>query len=115
MIKKPEDFNKVINNNMRNGQGEIIINKMYEENDTFNHVKMFSIITINPGCSIGQHEHHDECEIFYCNKGSATYYDDGNEVCLLAGQCAICQDGHSHGVKNDTDTPVEIIAAIVVK
>ena len=67
---------------------------------------------LEPGCSIGIHEHTDDCEIVYCLAGQATVYMDGNEEILKAGMCHYCPKGHTHGMKNEGSETFVMFAVV---
>ena len=51
---------------------------------------MIATITLEPGCSIGEHVHEKEEEVFYIIQGTATYDDNGTETVLHPGDACIC-------------------------
>ena len=79
------------------------------------HGRMFAHITVDPGCSIGYHDHQHETEFYYIIKGEAVFNDDGREVLVHAGDICATGYGASHGLENKTDEPVELIALIVME
>ena len=50
---------------------------------------MIATITLEPGCSIGEHVHEKEEEVFYIIQGTATYDDNGTETVLHPGDACI--------------------------
>ena len=75
--------------------------------------RMFNVMTLAPGNSIGEHTHEGDNEIFYFLKGTGTYNDNGTYVKVGPGDTAICNDGELHGLVNDGDEPLEYIALIL--
>ncbi len=67
---------------------------------------------LEPGCSIGMHEHINESEIVYCIAGQATVYMDGKTEILKPGMCHYCPDGHKHGMKNEGTKNFEMFAVV---
>ena len=100
---------------VRNGQGLIHIKHLTDKEGLYGHGRMFAHITVDPGCSIGYHDHQHETEFYYIIKGEAVFQDDGQEVLLHAGDIAATGYGHSHGLINRTEEPVELIALIVME
>ena len=78
------------------------------------HCKMFSRVTIKPGCSLGYHEHHGETETYYVLSGTGIYDDNGTEVTIEAGDVTFCKDGDGHGVRNAGDEDL-VFAALILK
>ena len=113
MLKRKDSFRNDLRKEMRGGDGEILISHIWEpESELRSKTRMFSKITIKPGCSIGEHRHDDEEEVFYVLKGVAEYYDDGKMVELHAGDSVLTGGGGSHAIRNSGEEPVELIAFI---
>lgn len=96
------------------GAGEVTITcllnspeEMEAKGRAFNH------ITVHPGAEIGYHVHTGDAETYYILSGSGVYNDNGTEVTLHAGDVACCAAGEGHGLKNNTDEPIEMIALIL--
>ena len=66
-----------------------------------------------PGCSIGEHVHTGDNEIFYFLAGTGLYNDNGTTVRVCPGDTTICNDGELHGLVNDGAEPLEAIALIL--
>lgn len=82
---------------------------------TYQHIRLFNHVTLDPGCTFGYHAHDHETEFFYILKGDPVFNDDGQEVTLHPGDVAETGYGQSHSLENRTDTPVELIALIVLE
>ena len=67
---------------------------------------------LEPGCSIGVHEHTGEAEMFYFASGEGTVTDDGVKIAVKAGDSMTTPSGHTHGVENTGSEDLVIIAAI---
>ena len=65
---------------------------------------------IEPGGEIFPHTHDGQTETFYILSGSAlcTMAESRSEV--QGGQCCIAPPGVLHGLKNEGDEPVELMA-----
>ncbi len=74
---------------------------------------MFSHIVVNPGCSIGYHDHQHETEFYYILRGEAVFNDDGTEVPVHPGDICATGFGQHHALENRGKEPVELIALIV--
>lgn len=75
---------------------------------------LLSTITLEPGATVGDHEHHGEAEIYCLTKGSGIYNDNGTSVPVTAGDVTICYDGEMHGLKN-TGGGELVFHAVIVK
>lgn len=75
--------------------------------------RLFSKITLEPGCGIGYHEHSGERELFYILSGTAEYNDNGALRTVHAGDVTVCPGGTGHSIANRGEETVELIALIV--
>ena len=100
---------------VQNGKGLIHIKELTDKEGLYNHGRLFAHVTVDPGCSIGYHTHDHETEFYYIIKGEAVFNDNGKEVILHAGDIGATGYGHSHGLINRTEEPVELIALIVME
>lgn len=115
MIRKADDCAVFVRNAMRNGQGSVILTEIVNRTEMFDKVRLFEVVTLKPGCSIGYHEHYGECEIFYIMSGKAVYNDDGQEAEVIPGDVTLVENGHGHGIRNDGNTEVKLISLIVLR
>ena len=114
MIRRKEECAIENREKMRDGNGTIeITNLISGPEELYNKGRLFSKVTSSKGCSIGYHVHANDSELFYFMKGTAKYNDNGQVKTVSAGDVAICPAGSGHGVENDGEDPVEIIAVIV--
>ncbi|MDD3164839.1 MAG: cupin domain-containing protein [Oscillospiraceae bacterium] len=55
---------------------------------------------LEPGASVGEHVHTDNCEVIFIVSGSGTVLDDGVLIPIAAGQATYCPKGHRHSLMN---------------
>ncbi|MCR5775502.1 MAG: cupin domain-containing protein [Lachnospiraceae bacterium] len=114
MIRKAEECKKKFNEHMRDGKGTVEITELIASPEELNQKgRLFSRMTLNPGCSIGFHMHEGESELFCMIKGTAEYNDNGEVKTVYPGDVMICPSGTSHGIENCSDEPAEFIALIL--
>ena len=113
MVRKPSE-QPIEYKCIRNGNGDTEIRKLLlGAEELYGKGRMFSVMTLVPGNSIGLHTHSGDNEIFYILSGSGLYNDNGTEVRLNSGDVAVCNDGEAHGFVNDTKEPLVFIAVIL--
>ena len=100
---------------VQNGKGLCHIKHLTDKEGLYGHGRMFAHVTVDPGCSIGYHDHQHETEFYYIIKGEAVFQDDDKEVLLHAGDIGATGYGQSHGLENKSSEPVEMIALIVME
>ena len=115
MIKKKTELKEVINENMRGGNGNIIITHIADAGEMYEKSRLFAKLMIKPGCSIGYHLHENETEIFHILSGTALYDDNGIKVELSAGDVMITPAGCGHSIANNGDTDLILTALIVLE
>ena len=99
---------------IRNGNGEVELHGITTSvEELYGKGRLFEHMFLAPGCSVGEHTHVGDNEIFYFLKGTGTYNDTGTYVKVGPGDTAICNDGELHGLVNDGDETLEYIALIL--
>ena len=114
MIRRADECKAEYREHMRDGDGTVMLTSFISGPEELNDKgRLFSKITLEPGCSIGFHIHEKDSELFYILKGNAEYNDNGTIVPVSAGDVTICPTGTGHGIANRTDETVELVAVIV--
>ena len=76
-------------------------------------MRLFSLLTLIPGASIGYHVHENETEMFYFMEGHGRVQDDDKVYDVGEGDSMSTFSGPGHGVENTGDTDLVILAAII--
>lgn len=113
MLRKHADMGRLEKHEMRGGAGTIHMTQIVKEEELMGKGRLFNHITVNPGCSIGRHEHIGEAEIFYILSGQGVADDNGTQVLLEPGDMLYTGDGYYHAVRNEGDVPLEMVALIL--
>lgn len=114
MIRKADECKVEYREHMRDGDGTVMLTSFIEGPAELNDKgRLFSKITLEPGCSIGYHVHENDAELFYFIKGTGEYSDNGEIRTVTAGDVAICPTGTGHGIANKGDETLELVAVIV--
>jgi len=114
MIKKANEMVSEIKNQMRGGNGSIELIHAFKQNELKGKARLVARITINPGCSIGMHEHAAEEEIYYILSGKGIVNDNGNVREVEAGDAVLTGNGASHSIENRGEIPLQLMAVILV-
>ena len=113
MIKRNGNYEKIIKKEMRGGTGEILIEKFWDpETELKANNRLFAKLTIEPGSSIGFHNHDNEEEVFVITKGVAEVDDNGKKETLHPGDTILTADGAGHSIKSIGDDTLEVLAVI---
>ena len=85
--------------NMAGGQGHVLIKRLLNEKQLNGKCGLYAEVTLEPGCSLGYHEHHNESETYYILSGKGIYSDNGTLRMVKAGDVTFTSDGQ--GTWND--------------
>lgn len=102
-----------VREHMAGGEGSCQVHHILRAEDAYGAGRLFAVNTLQPGSSIGVHEHHGEFEIYYILDGTATITDNSEVYELHAGDMMECRDGDSHGIANTSDAPMSFLALIL--
>jgi len=97
---------------MRDGEGTARITYLLDASAEKN-ARMFAEVSLDPGCSIGYHQHESETEYYFILSGTGTVNDDGKEFQVKQGDSVITGNGAWHGIKNTGSVPLVFHAVIV--
>ena len=117
MHRRNHEYQQEIRLNMKGGQGEVKFEHIWAKNsdsEMKSSCRMFSRLTLKPGCSVGRHSHIQEEEIFYLLSGHARAWDNGQWVTLGPGDSCICRSGEEHSMECIGDEDCVYLAVITV-
>ncbi len=111
MITRKEQQSHSVREFMRGGKKHVNLTELSASLPP--KMRMFNVLTLIPGASIGYHVHENETEMFYFLEGNGRVQDDDAFVDVSAGDSMATFNGHGHSVENTGDTNLVILAAIV--
>lgn len=104
-----------VKEHVASGKGFVINEPILSPKEMGDSCKMFSKITLKPGCSIGFHKHEGNGEAYCFLAGEGTYNENGTLKKVSAGDTTWCPSGESHGLENTGKTDLVFIALIINK
>jgi len=113
MIKRQNDYTTERKENMRGGDGAVMLTELLKPAELSEKGRLCAILTLEPGASIGYHVHENEMEIYYILNGVAEYTDNGEVFKLYPGDTTLTPSGEGHTVRNAGDSPLELLALIL--
>ncbi|MDD3839968.1 MAG: cupin domain-containing protein [Clostridia bacterium] len=113
MVIDQKDMELQLRENMRGGNGTVKIKHMFKD-ELPQKCRFFAEIVLDPGCSIGFHQHEQETEIYYFLSGKGVVDDDGVKKEVFAGCAMSTGEGKGHSVENTGDSPLKFIAVIIL-
>ena len=115
MIKRKTDYSAQQNENMRGGEGVVLIEHLLTPEELYNKGRLYARLTLEPGCSIGYHIHEGEMESFYVVSGEAEVSDNGAATNASAGDTILTRSGEGHSVKSVGANTLIMTALILYK
>ncbi len=112
MIKKAGTLKNVEMKNAQGGLNSIFADLILEGEEFLNAGRLFNFVKFPPNSSMGYHVHNGECETYVILKGHGIYNDNGTEVEVSAGDVTYCAPGEGHGLFNNSDEELVIVALI---
>jgi mannose-6-phosphate isomerase-like protein (cupin superfamily) len=114
MVRKASELKEEPKENLRGGNGVLGFSNYFTQDEMQNKARLCTKIIINPGCSIGWHEHVNEEEIFFIISGSGTLNDNGVISEIKAGDAALTRNKEFHSIENTGSEPIEMLAIIIL-
>jgi len=113
MIKNSSEMIREIKDQMRGGKGSIELTHIFMKDELKGKARLVAKVTLNPGCSIGIHEHVAEEEIYYIIKGKGLVNDNGTEQVVSVGDAVLTGNGAYHSIENIDNVTLEMLAVIL--
>ena len=85
---------------MAGGKGHVIIEHLLGEAELDGKCGLYAKVTIEPGCTLGFHEHHGETETYYILSGEGSYNDGEKSFPVKTGDVTFCPDNSGHALDN---------------
>jgi mannose-6-phosphate isomerase-like protein (cupin superfamily) len=112
MVIYRNEMKTEVKEKMRGGEGSAAFVHLVDCEKEKN-IRMLAELTLQPGSSIGKHNHESETEYYIILSGSGTVNDDGKDVPVKAGDTIITGNGASHSISNTGPVPLVFHAIIV--
>ena len=113
MIKRKDTLFREVKARVRDGVGEVEFLHLLTEEETGGRASLFARVTLEPGRSIGVHDHVTNAEAYVLLQGSAVILEDGGEHPMKPWDVEFCADGHTHGIRNDSGENAVLLALIL--
>ena len=115
MIRRADDLKVDVKEAWRGGPGKGSMTQFATREEMLDNARVFGMMTFEPGCGIGIHKHEWEMEAYYIVEGYGEYFDNDRNFKVFAGDVTICPPGEQHGITNIGDTPLKVIALVVMQ
>ncbi|MDL2253993.1 cupin domain-containing protein [Ruminococcaceae bacterium OttesenSCG-928-I18] len=114
MIRKREEQPTETRSNMRGGAGDVVFRSLLTGEEEMNGKgRLYSVLTLPAGGSIGYHVHEGESETFYVLKGQGEFDDNGHKRQIEQGDVLQTPNNGGHSIANTGKEPLELMALIL--
>lgn len=100
--------------NMCGGKGHVIIEHILSEKELNGKCGLYAKVTIEPGCTLGYHEHKNESETYYFLSGEGNYDDNGVVKKVKKGDVTFTGSGYGHALTNTSSEDLVFMALIIL-
>lgn len=114
MITKYEELTTDIRPQLKGGIGDTTILNITDRDGLNDKGRLYSIMSLEPGSSIGKHTHVKEREIYHILEGSGLIHDNGKDIIVKAGDVHITYSKEVHAISNIGNTTLKFLALIIM-
>jgi mannose-6-phosphate isomerase-like protein (cupin superfamily) len=97
------------------GKGQVNSVKLFDHTDFSTPLRFLYHIEMDPGTSIGYHQHGENEELYVVLEGSGTMTVNGEAREVEEGDIIVNKPGWSHGLQNTSETTIELLVFEVEK
>lgn len=94
------------------GKGELDLCKILTPEELGGRAKLFNIVTVAPGQSIGLHSHTDDSEVYFLLEGELEVTDNDTKTTMHTGDAMFTADGGTHSAENCTGQVAKVLAVV---
>lgn len=110
MIYRDTDAKRRWVENCHHGSGRLwCIERIADYRRTTPGVKYVHEDVLDPGCSIGEHRHEGDEEVYLIMEGRGTMTVDGREFEVGPGDVCLTRSGHRHSLYNQGPAPLRLV------
>lgn len=113
MIRKKTETTTQVREFVQGGKGKGDYTVLVKPEELRGHGRLFNRIILEPGASIGEHDHTNDFEVYYILNGKGLVNDNGEEVIVEAGDVIYTADGAKHSIENIGDGELDFLAVVL--
>lgn len=113
MIRHQGEFRTELRVKMRGGEGSVKIEHLWEPGTELKaKTRLCARLTLEPGSSIGWHDHVAEEEVYVIVRGEGEVEENGRKFPVKAGDSVLTGNGAGHSLANTGTGTLELLAFI---
>ena len=102
-----------IKEHLAGGNGRAIVYDVQSREELGKAGRLYGKVVLEPGSSVGWHQHVGETEPYYILCGEGIFVDnDGSRTLVHAGDICTIENGQFHSIENNSDENLEFMALI---
>ncbi len=113
MIRHDGNYDITLREKMYGGEGTVKIEHFWKADELKATTRLCARLSLEPGTSIGLHQHDNEEEVFVIISGQGRVNDDGRQDLVGPGDTILTGGGAGHAVEAVGDEPLVMVAFIV--
>lgn len=113
MIKRASELTTDVFPNRFGGKGDFKVTKVLELDQLQGKGRLFARNILEPGSSLGWHQHTGDIEAYYIIAGEGTVDDNGAKTVVKKGDVVFTNNGEFHSIENTGAATLEFMALIL--
>jgi mannose-6-phosphate isomerase-like protein (cupin superfamily) len=97
---------------MRGGKGAGKLQVFFQAGEFSSPLCAFNVLTLEPGVSVGYHQHVGSEEVYWVLEGKGIARDDQETLELGPGDALLTRDQHFHSIENTGTAPLKILTVM---
>ena len=112
MVRKMHEMETEVRHEMRGGKGDVKFFHAFKADEITAPCRVCATLILEPGCSIGTHQHNGEDEVYYVISGTGRLFDGKEYTDVTAGDAVLTGNGESHSIENIGNDTLKIFAVV---
>ena len=113
MITRLKDIQPTSTEHARGGNGTMLGYELADASQLKGKAKMFKLLELEPGSSIGPHSHIDDFEIYFILDGEGVVDEGNGPVPVSCGDTIYTADGQAHSIACAGSQTLRFIACVI--
>jgi mannose-6-phosphate isomerase-like protein (cupin superfamily) len=112
MIRKWSELPGVVTERIRGGKGQGSVQTFFKAEEFSTPLCAFNVLTLEPGSSVGYHQHVDSEEVYWILEGQGLAKDNDQTLQLKQGDALLTNDRNFHSIENNGTGPLKILTVM---
>ena len=113
MVRKFNEMETEVRHEMRGGKGDVKFFHAFKGAEMISPCRVCATLVLEPGCSIGTHQHDGEDEVYFILSGTGRLFDGKEYSTVTAGDAVLTGNGESHSIENVGEDTLSLLAGVI--